>query len=175
MQLPDSTASNAGDDLLAAAEELAAQEAEHRPARAKETHVRPRQRVVRGRAADGRTILNVDEDAGEERVRVRSLTDEPGTVGARPPIDPVVEAGRAVGAVPDGANEVMLDAAGNEISAPHGRGSDAAVITTAVFLADAARGYLDGLDDLGAGHAVTVDRLANLRRTLDRFEAELDA
>ena len=54
-----------GDDLLAAAEGLAAQEAEDRPARARQGSVRRRQRVSRGRAADGSAILNVDEDTGE--------------------------------------------------------------------------------------------------------------
>ena len=164
------------DGLLAAAEGLAAQEAEDRPARARESSVRRRQRVSRGRAADGSAILNVDEDAGEERVRVRSLADEPGTVGARPPVDPVAEAERQAAATAQAeAGDVMLDAAGNEIHAPRASRNDAAVITTAVFLADAVRGYLDGLDGLGAEHAVTADRLANLRRTLERFEAELDA
>ena len=166
------------DPLVAAAEGLAAQEAENRPARAREGSVRRRQRVSRGRAADGSAILNVDEGAGEERVRVRSLADEPGTVGARPPVDPVAEAERqAASTAQADAGGVMLDADGNEIAAPGasgGRGSDAAVITTAVFLADAVRGYLAGLDEMGAEHAVTADRLANLRRTLERFEAELD-
>lgn len=156
------------DDLLAATEGLAAQAAEDRPARAREGSVRRRQRVSRGRAADGSAILNVDEGAVEERVRVRSLADEPGKVGARPPADPVAAAALAE------ADDVMLDAAGNEIPGTRERGSDAAVLTTAVFLADAARAYLDGLDDLGAEDAVTVDRLANLRRTLERLEAELD-
>ena len=167
------------ESLLAATEGLAAQEAEDRPARARAGSVRRRQRVSRGRAADGSAILNVDEGAAEERVRVRSLADEPGTVGARPPVDPVAEAERQAAATAQAdAGGVMLDAAGNEIAAPGasgGRGSDAAVITTAVFLADSVRGYLDGLDELGAEHAVTADRLANLRRTLERFETELDA
>ena len=168
------------DGLLAAAETLAAQEAEDRPARAREGSIRRRQRVSRGRAADGSAILNVDEGAGEERVRVRSLADEPGTVGARPPVDPVVEAERQAAEVAQAeADGVMLDAAGNAIPEQSvqggGRGSDAAIITTAVFLADAVRAYLDGLDEMGADHAVTADRLASLRRTLDRFEAELDA
>jgi hypothetical protein len=165
-----------GDDLLAAAEGLAAQEAEDRPARARGSSVRRRPRVSRGRSADGSAILNVDDGAGEERVRVRSLADEPGKVGARPPVDPVAEAERqAAAAAQAEARDVMLDADGNEIHAPRASRNDAAVITTAVFLADAVRGYLEGLDDLGAEHAVTVDRLANLRRTLERFEAELDA
>jgi hypothetical protein len=162
--------------LLAAAEGLAAQESEDRPARARESSVRRRPRMSRGRTQDGAAILNVDDGAGEERVRVRSLADEPGKVGARPPVDPVAEAERQVGAPAQAdADDVMLDAAGNEIHAPRASGSDAAVITTAVFLADAVRAYLDGREELGAEHAVTLDRLANLRRTLDRFEAELDA
>jgi len=164
--------------LLAAAEGLAAQEAEGRPARARESRVRRKQRVVRGRGRDGSAILNVDDGAGdgagEERVRVRSLADEPGRVGARPPVDP---ARAAVARVLDepGSDQVMLDAGGNEITATatpvH---SDAAVLTSAVFLADAARAYLDGRDELGAEHAVTLDRLATLRRTLDRLDVELD-
>ncbi len=164
------------DNLLAAAEELAAQEEAGRPARARGSSVRRKQRVVRGRTQDGSAILNVDEGSGEERVRVRSLADEPGKVGARPPVDPadVVAASQPTSAASD-ARDVMLGADGKEIAAPRERLSDAAVITTAVFLADATRAYLDGLDELGAGHAVTLDRLANLRRTLDRFEAELDA
>ena len=161
------------DELLAAAEELAAREVEGRPARARESSVRRKQRVVRGRAQDGSAILNVDEGAGEERVRVRSLADEPGEVGARPPVDPAeVATMQGSGAA---ASDVMLDADGREISATRERGSDAAVITTAVFLADAVRAYLDGREELGAEHAVTLDRLAGLRRTLERFEAELDA
>ena len=162
--------------LLAAAEELAAQEDQDRPARARESSVRRRQRVSRGRSQDGSAILNVDEGAGEERVRVRSLADEPGKVGARPPVDPVdvAAAAQSTGTASD-ASDVMLGADGKEIAAPRERRSDAAVITTAVFLADAARAYLDGRDEMGAEHAVTLDRLANLRRTLDRFEAELDA
>ncbi len=173
--------SGSADDLLAAAEGLAAQEAEDRPARARESSVRRRHRVSRGRAADGSAILDVDGDAGEERVRVRSLADEPGTVGARPPVDPVVEAERqaAEAATETDSGGVMLDAAGNAIPAQSvqggGRGSDAAIITTAVFLADAVRAYLDGLDEMGAEHAVTADRLVSLRRTLERFETELDA
>jgi hypothetical protein len=170
-----STDDTGKDDLLAAAEGLAAQEAEDRPARARESSVRRRQRVSRGRSADGSAILNVDEDAGEERVRVRSLADEPGRVGARPPVDPVAEAERQAATAQDGAGEVMLDAGGNEIPASRTARNDAAIITSAVFLADALRGYLEGLDELGAEHAVTADRLASLRRTLDRFESELDA
>jgi len=161
--------------LLAAAEGLAAQEAEDRPARARESSVRRRQRVSRGRSADGSAILNVDDGAGEERVRVRSLADEPGRVGARPPVDPVAEAERQAATAQAGAGEVMLDAGGNEIPAARAARNDAAIITSAVFLADALRGYLEGLDGLGAEHAVTADRLASLRRTLDRFESELDA
>jgi hypothetical protein len=167
----DQTPQPAKDELLAAAEELAKQEAEDRPARVRESSVRRKQRVVRGRAQDGSAILNVDESAGEERVRVRSLADEPGKVGARPPVDPV-----EVTEVEQASDDVMLDANGNEIaSRPAEHRSDAAVITTAVFLADATRAYLDGRDELGADHAVTLDRLASLRRTLERFEAELDA
>jgi hypothetical protein len=157
--------------LLAAAEELAAQEAEDRPARARESSVRRKQRVVRGRAQDGSAILNLDDGAGEERVRVRSLADEPGTVGARPPVDPVEAAVAAERPTAD----TMLDADGNEIAAERPGSTDAALLTTAVFLADAARAYLDGRDELGADHAVTLDRLATLRRVLDRFDAELDA
>ena len=167
-----------GGDLLAAAEGLAAQEAEDRPARVRESSVRRKQRVVRGRDRDGAAILNVDEGAPDERVRVRSLADEPGKVGARPPVDPVAEAERQAtdaGDGTDGTDDVMLDAAGNEIAATRAGRSDAAILATAVFLADAVHAYLDGLDDLGADHAVTADRLANLRRTLERFDTELDA
>jgi len=173
---PESQPAPQREGLLAAAEELAAQEDQDRPARARESSVRRRQRVMRGRSQDGAAILNVDEGAGEPRVRVRSLADEPGTVGARPPVDPadVAAAVPATGAAPAGSG-VMLDADGNEIAAAHEHRNDAAVITTAVFLADAARAYLDGRDELGADHAVTLDRLASLRRTLERFEAELDA
>ena len=166
-------------DLLAAAEGLAAQESEDRPARARESSVRRKQRVVRGRDRDGAAILNVDDGVGEQRVRVRSLADEPGKVGARPPVDPVVEAERQAGDTGDGADGVMLDANGNEIPAvPEGRvgitdvHSDAAVLATATFLADAVRRYLDGRDELGADHAVTLDRLQTLRRTLERFDTE---
>ena len=167
---------DARDDLLAAAQELAAQEAEDRPARARESSVRRRSRMSRGRTQDGAAILNVDDGAGEERVRVRSLADEPGKVGARPPVDPVAEVERQAGAPSQlEQGEVMLDADGNEILTPRARGSDAAVITTAVFLADAVRAYLDGREEFGTEHAVTLDRLSSLRRTLDRFETELDA
>lgn len=38
------------------------------------------------------------------------------------------------------------------------------------YLADAARSYLDGIAKLGADHAVTQDRLGQLRRTLERYE-----
>lgn len=160
------------DDLLAAAEQIAAQESDDRPARVRESSVRRRPRVARGRDRDGAAFLNVDEGEGEPRVRVRSLADEPGKIGARPPVDPVVEVSQT-GSAPEAA--VMLDAEGNELAGVRGGRSDAAVITTAVFLADAVRAYLSGYDDLGADHAVTADRLANLRRTLERFDAELDA
>lgn len=168
-----------GDDLLAAAEQIAAQDSEDRPARVRESSMRRKRRVVRGRDRDGAAILNLDDGAAEQRVRVRSLADEPGKVGARPPVDPVVEAERQAvdrGAIADG---VMLDANGNEIPAvPLGRlgitdvHSDAAVLATATFLADAVRSYLDGRDELGADHAVTLDRLQTLRRTLERFDTE---
>jgi len=167
------------DDLLAAAEQIAAQDSEDRPARARESSMRRKRRVVRGRDRDGVAILNLDDGAVEQRVRVRSLADEPGKVGARPPVDPVVEAERQAvdrGAIADG---VMLDANGNEIPAvPLGHlgitdvHSDAAVLVTATFLADAVRSYLDGRDELGADSVVTLDRLQTLRRTLERFDTE---
>jgi hypothetical protein len=169
--MPDD-AEHPSEGLLAAAEGLAAQEDQDRPARARESSVRRRQRVMRGRSVDGSAILNVDEGEREERVRVRSLADEPGGVGARPPIDPA-----DVAAVTP-MNGAMLDANGNEIVArPGGHrsgASDATLSSAAGFLADATRVYLDGHDELGADHAVTLDRLANLRRTLERLEAELD-
>jgi hypothetical protein len=172
--MPDD-AEHHSEGLLAAAEELAAQEDQDRPVRARESSVRRRQRVSRGRSQGGSTILNVDEGAGEERGRVRSLADEPGKVGARPPVDPVdvATASQPTGIASNGG-DVMLGADGREIASPRERRSDAAVITTAVFLADATRVYLDGRDELGADHAVTLDRLTSLRRTLERFEAELD-
>jgi len=157
--------------LLAATEGLAPQEAQEPAARARESSVRRRRRVVRGRGRDGAAILDVEDGAGEERVRVRSLADEPGRVGARPPVDP--------GQQPDtrDAERVMLDADGNEIApgAAPARVHDAAARTVAGFLADATRAYLDGRDELGPEHAVTLDRLATLRRTLERFEAESDS
>jgi hypothetical protein len=165
--MSDGSESGPSDELLAAAQELAAQESGERPVRARESSVRRKQRVARGRAQDGAAILNIHEGAGEERVRVRSLADEPGKVGARPPVEALDDADPA-------EQDVMLDASGKEIAAPRERGSDAAVITTAVFLADATRAYLDGRDEFGAEHAVTLDRLASLRRTLERFEVEID-
>jgi hypothetical protein len=164
--------------LLAAAEGLAAQEVEDRPARARESRVRRKQRVVRGRDRDGAAILNVDDgardDVGEGRVRVRSLADEPGRVGARPPVDPAKTAVAQPADAP-GSDQVMLDAGGNEITAPAAPvHSDAAVLTSAVFLADAVHCYLEGRDELGAEHAVTLDRLATVRRTLERLDVELE-
>jgi hypothetical protein len=69
----------------------------------------------------------------------------------------------------------MLDAQGNPIDAPIGTATSTTA-TAAVapdagrFLADAVRSYLDGLTDLGADHPVTADRLAQMRRTLERYE-----
>jgi hypothetical protein len=69
----------------------------------------------------------------------------------------------------------MLDAQGNPIDAPIGTATSTTA-TAAVapdagrFLADAVRSYLDGFDDLGADHPVTADRLAQMRRTLERYE-----
>jgi hypothetical protein len=174
------------EDLLAVAEELAAQD--ERPARAREATVRRPRRTIRGRTRDGAVIEDPDgSDVREERVRVRSLADEPGSIGARPPVDP---AERSADPVPD-VGPIMLDAQGNEIAVdPSTPGvgpvavehsdaavprNDAALITVGVFLADAVRSYLDGLEQLGADHPVTVDRLAQLRRTLERFDVELDA
>ena len=172
------------DDLLAVAEELAAQEVEDRPARARETSVRRPRRVVRGRTADGDAALDVD-GAGEERVRVRSLADEPGRVGARPPVDPATapasapaagtaDPERAVDGVPAGSDGVMLDADGNEIAAdrPPSSNRGGAMPMGAALLADAVRAYLAGHDELGGDDAVTADRRATLRRTLERFDTE---
>ena len=165
------------DDLLAVAEELAAQEAEDRPARARETSVRRPRRVVRGRTADGDAVLDVD-GAGEERVRVRSLADEPGRVGARPPVDPATAPASAPAAGTAGperaADEVMLDADGNEIAVdrPPSSTRGGAMPVGAALLADAVRAYLAGYAELGGDHAVTADRRATLRRTLERFDTE---
>jgi len=74
---------------------------------------------------------------------------------------------------PDSLQDIAAGA-GERYRFVHGDITDAALLTTAVFLADAARAYLDGRDELGVDHAVTIDRLATLRRVLDRFDAELD-
>jgi hypothetical protein len=186
--------STPGEDLLAAAEGLTA--AQDRRVRAREGTVRRPRRVIRGRAGDG-TSGTLDEASSEERVRVRTVADEPGRGERRPPGDPAETSGTPGG--PAGPRSgVMLDAQGNEIpvvptsggaeepaaadrvggatgsAAGRQTGRDAGLLTAGVFLADALRAYLDGRDTLGAAHAVTLDRLAQLRRTLDRFDQELD-
>lgn len=152
---------DAAEQMLAVSEELG--DTEHETGwRSRSGTVRRRQRVVRGATPPETEI--------RERARVRSVAEE--GVGGEPPKGP----GPAATAAPNGDEApVMLDAQGNPIDTQPASVT-ATTTTPAVaadpgrFLADAVHSYLDGVDDLGADHPVTADRLAQLRRTLQRYE-----
>ncbi|HSK23134.1 MAG TPA: hypothetical protein VK906_08165 [Egicoccus sp.] len=154
---------DAAEQMLAVSAELG--DTEHETGwRSRSGTVRRRQRVVRG-ATPGETEVR-------ERTRVRSVAEEgvggerptgPGPAGATPETD-------------EPTKPVMLDAQGNPIDTPIATTTTTTAPAAPVvpdagrFLADAVRSYLDGLDDLGVDHPVTADRLAQLRRTLERYE-----
>ncbi len=184
---PAPRGSDAADDLLATAEDLAG--SGEAGWRSRSSTVRRPRRVVRGSPASGL----LDDTEEPQRVRVRSSAEEVGGGG---------RTGTSEGSnnAEDATDPPMLDASGQVIRPPAADeqavvdslhdptsgGTDdrsfsrtevaasreAAVLDASVFLVDAARSYLAGVDEYGSEHEVTRDRRDRLRRTIELWDRQ---
>lgn len=184
---------DAADDLLAAAEDLAGSSEEGW--RSRSSTVRRPRRVVRGNPTSGL----LDDTEEPERVRVRSSAEEVRAGGGPSPSEdpssiedatdsPMLDATGQVIRPPAADEQAVVDGrTGPTPGGPDDKGStraevaasreasatrDAAVLDVSVFLVDAVRSYLAGIDEFGTDHDVTRDRRDRLRRTLELWDRE---